>query len=107
MDTDGRLTSWNAGAERLYGWRSDEMVGRDVVALHPPEDLSPESLAEARRRAGSHEPVSRKGWGLRKDGGRFQAETTLSALRDEQGRLHGFSLLARDLEARSDPPAQG
>ncbi len=97
---DGRITSWNAGAQRLHGWRAEEVLGADFGCLYLPSDratrLPQRTLKEvAQRGQGQYE-----GWRLRKDGTRFWAENVWTALRDEEGRLKGYSRLARDVTER-------
>jgi PAS domain S-box-containing protein len=94
-DAQGLLTSWNVGAERLFGWRSEEVLGRDAATLVAPDGPSPDWVAKAREQAAVGDTAAREGVGLKKDGRRFALEATFSALRDEQGRLHGYALLAR------------
>lgn len=100
LGPDGEITSWNSGAERLHGWRGEEVLGRSLASLYLPADranrLPDRLLREAAERGESHH----EGWRLRKDGTRFWADSVLTALRDEQGRLRGFTRLARDVTHR-------
>ncbi|GFO56644.1 hypothetical protein GMSM_36510 [Geomonas sp. Red276] len=95
LDGEGTILSWNGGAEAIYGYRPEEAVGRPLSLLIPPEEGRDKADRELTRaaQAGSLELV---GWRPRKDGSRFWAELTLTALKDESGAPAGFSLVARD-----------
>jgi len=98
---DGTVTSWNAGAERLYGYAAGEILGRSVLTILPPEraeELAPVLLRVARGEAVDHHETV----GLRKDGRRVDVSLTVSPLRDAAGRTVGASVIARDItEART------
>src|SRR5712692_6104464 len=100
LDPSGRVTSWNAGAERIKGYRAEEIVGRNFSCFYPDADIKagkPErELAEAAR-VGRFED---EGWRVRKDGSRFRASVVITALRDEEGRLRGFGKVTRDITER-------
>src|SRR4051812_24933187 len=87
---DGAVVGWLAGAERIFGYRAHEIIGRNVDVLFVPEDrekrLSHTELVTAR---GSGESEDDR-WQLRRDGGRFWASGTLTALHDASGELIGF-----------------
>jgi PAS domain S-box-containing protein len=100
LDVDGRITSWNAGAERIHGWSAEEVIGVDFSRLFLPEDAAagqPRRELETAARLGRFEY---EGWRARKDGVRFWANATLSAVRDERGGLVGFAKITRDLTER-------
>ena len=100
LDPDGFILSWNAGAERLKGYRRDEIVGRHFSIFYPAEDLAegkPAWELEVAARAGRLED---EGWRLRKDGTRFWANVVITALRGESGALVGFAKVTRDLTER-------
>jgi PAS domain S-box-containing protein len=100
LDPLGHVVSWNAGAERLKGYRAEEIIGQHFSVLYPREDVKsgkPEQgLAEAAQRGQSEN----KGWRIRKDGSRFWANVVITALRDPKGSLHGFAKLTRDMTER-------
>src|SRR5688572_11769340 len=100
LDPGGRVASWNAGAERIKGYRPNEIVGRHFSLFYSAEDRAagkPEqALAEALR-AGRFEG---EGWRVCKDGSRFWAEVVITALRDARGALKGFAKVTRDMTAR-------
>ncbi len=99
LDVEGNVVSWNAGAERIKGWMADEILGHHFSTFYPPEarDETPARLLEAARRDGR---VEDEGWRVRRDGGRFWANVVITALRDEDGRLTGFSKVTRDVTER-------
>jgi len=102
LDPQGRVVSWNAGAERLKGYRAEEIIGKHFSVFYPREDLirgTPErNLEEAAQRGQSvHE-----GWRLRKDGSLFWGNVVITALRDLKGNLLGFAKLTRDVTERRE-----
>jgi PAS domain S-box-containing protein len=99
IDSAGRVVSWNRGGEQLMGYRTEEIVGRPIACLFPPEERAAgraEAGIERARAGGRYET---EGWWLRKDGTRFAANVTITALRDTAGGLLGFSLISRDITA--------
>jgi PAS domain S-box-containing protein len=91
------VTSWNAGAERLLGYRSEEILGSDLARLFTLPDAKrgrPEQSLDLARRQGR---VEEEGWRVRKDGTRFQANVISTAVRDDQNRLLGFAQVTRDI----------
>ena len=97
LDPEGRVTTWNAGAERIKGYRADEIIGRHFSCFYVPEDLAagrPEAELATAAAAGRH---AEEGWRVRADGSRFWALSTVTALRDTLGTLVGYSKITRDL----------
>jgi PAS domain S-box-containing protein len=97
LDPDGRIASWNPGAERLLGFTEQEALGLSFAMLFNADDRTagmPEQELDNARRAGSA-PDER--WHVRKDGSRFWASGHTVALRDEQGAVRGFAKVMRDL----------
>ncbi|MBU6402622.1 MAG: PAS domain S-box protein, partial [Verrucomicrobia bacterium] len=94
------VASWNAGAERLKGYQAGEVVGRHFACFYP-EDARrrglPAEQLQIARSAGYYEDES---WRIRKDGSRFLANVVITAVRDQTGRLRGFSKLTRDVTER-------
>ncbi len=96
---DGVITSWNRGAERLFGWTAAEAVGRPITLIIPPERLDEEPrILEKLRRGGrvDHFETVR----VAKDGRRLDISLTISPVRDASGRITGASKIARDVTAR-------
>jgi PAS domain S-box-containing protein len=97
VDADGRVTTWNEGAERVFGYEEGEIVGEDGSVLFTPEDRRsgrPEREMETARTEGRAEDER---WHLRKDGSHFWASGFVRPVRDEEGELLGYSKVARDL----------
>ena len=99
-DLGGRIDSWNPGAERMFGYREDQAVGRPIDVLYAPEDRLAEVPRAELARAGSEGQASNERWLLREDGSRFFASGEIVALRDSGGALVGFVTIARDLTER-------
>ena len=100
LDPSGRVVSWNKGAERLKGYRADEIRGRHFSIFYTQEDRlrgHPEHELRVALAEGSY---AEEGWRVRKDGSRFWASVLITALHDELGRLYGFGKVTRDLTAR-------
>lgn len=100
LDPSGRVTSWNAGAERIKGYSSDEIIGQPFERFFVEEDRAagvPGRLLDSARATGRYES---EGVRLRKDGSRFRAHAVLNALHDSGGRLVGFAKITRDITAR-------
>src|SRR5438270_465813 len=100
LDPGGHIVSWNPGAERIKGYRAEEIVGHDFSAFYPPEEVAAGKPGRELRAAAAEGRVEDEGWRLRKDGSRFWANVVLTALRDPEGRLVGFSKVTRDLTER-------
>ncbi|TCR67856.1 ATP-binding protein [Rhizobium sp. BK376] len=96
LDVDGTITGWSKGAEALLGWSQDEMLGKTLVAIFPPEGgaatLLEAELADARFKGKG----SGEGWRLQKDGGRIWAVGETTPIVDEQRKLVGFVKVLRD-----------
>jgi PAS domain S-box-containing protein len=93
---EGIITSWNRGAERIYGYPAEEVVGRPITVLAPPEraDEIPAILRKVRRgeRVDHYDTLR-----IRKDGGRIYVSITVSPIRDSKGKVAGVSTVARDI----------
>src|SRR5438067_2279089 len=100
LDGAGRVSTWNSGAERIKGYRAEEIVGQHFQRFYPPEAVAegkPARLLAIAEREGRHED---EGWRVRKDGTRFWANTVISPMRDLQGGLIGYAKVTRDLTQR-------
>src|SRR4051812_7342033 len=96
----GHVASWNQGAERIKGYKHDEIIGRHFSCFYPPEDLAsgfPEHELQTALLAGHCEE---EGWRVRKDGSRFWANVVITPLKDESGTVRGFSKITRDITER-------
>ncbi len=100
LDAQGRVASWNPGAERIKGWRSEEVLGLSTTVFFPPEARVSDEPEQLLARAARDGRLRIEGWRVRKDGTRFWAEVTLNALREEDGRLKGYAVVTRDVTER-------
>ncbi|HUR17844.1 MAG TPA: PAS domain S-box protein [Acidimicrobiales bacterium] len=100
LDTDGVVVSWNPGAERIKGYRAEEICGQHFSRFYPPEDVDAGKPTEELRTAAAVGRVEDEGWRVRKDGSRFWASVVISALRDADGNLRGFAKVTRDFTER-------
>ncbi len=100
LDVDGRVATWNAGAQRIKGYRAEDIVGRHFALFYTPEARRAgepqQHLAEAA--ATGHEQY--EGWRVRADGSRFYADVVISALYDPDGQLSGYGKVVRDVIER-------
>ncbi|MCK9297119.1 MAG: ATP-binding protein [Desulfobulbaceae bacterium] len=100
IDPKGRILSWNEGAERIKGYRAEEIFGRHFSCFYPVEDAEqgkPEEQLIIAAEQGSYEEDCLR---VRKDGSKFWANVVITALRDEAGQLRGFSKVIRDISER-------
>lgn len=101
LDPSGRVSSWNAGAERFKGYAASEIVGEHFSRFYTQEDLDKGIPALALRTAAEDGRFEAEGWRLRKDGSRFWANVVIDPIRSEDnGRLLGFTKITRDLTER-------
>ena len=96
IDPDGVVVGWLAGAERLFGYAADEIIGQNASLLFTPEDIQRGQPAWEQMTASNSGESEDDRWQLRKDGGRIWVSGTLTALRDEQHRLLGFAKIMRN-----------
>ena len=100
LDPQGRIVTWNRGAERITLYRADQIIGEHFSIFYPSESIEdglPERELVVATSDGRHED---EGWRLRKGGSRFWANVVITALRDPQGQLVGFGTVTRDLSER-------
>jgi PAS domain S-box-containing protein len=100
LDADGHVNSWNVGAERLKGYKADEILGRHFSAFYPPEDIADGKPQRELSIAVQEGRVEDEGWRLRKDGSRFWANVVITATKDAHGGVIGFSKVTRDFTER-------
>ena len=100
LDADGRVISWNAGAERIAGYSANEIIGQSCTRFYPPEEMAQSRLHRALQVAQTDGRFEEEGWRVRKDGSRFLANVVLTALRDDHGGLRGFAQVTRDITER-------
>lgn len=100
LDPEGRIATWNAGAERFKGYEPEEIIGEHFSRFYTPEDIArrhPWNELEVAAREGRYEE---EGWRVKKDGSRFWASVVITALRGEDGGLRGFGKVTRDITER-------
>jgi PAS domain S-box-containing protein len=100
LDAGGHVMSWNAGAERIKGYRRDEILGSHFSAFYPSEDVQSGKPYRALETAAAEGRFEDEGWRIRKDGSRFYANVVITCIRDSEGRLQGFSKVTRDITER-------
>src|SRR6267378_3910589 len=100
LDPLGHVVSWNNGAERLKGYRAEEILGKHFSTFYTPEDVAnekPQQILEVAVQRGQSED---DGWRVRKGGSRFWANVVVTALRNARGNLQGFAKVTRDMTER-------
>jgi PAS domain S-box-containing protein len=100
LDAEGRVATWNIGAERLKGYKPSEIIGRHFSTFYGEEDLKSRKPWKELEVAIAEGRVEDEGWRIRKDGTRFWANVIITALRDDSGNLVGFAKVTRDLTER-------
>jgi PAS domain S-box-containing protein len=100
LSPDGIVTSWNAGGERLFGYSADEVVGQHSECLYAAEDRDQGLPAAHLLAAAAQGRMASEGLRTRRDGSTFDADVVLTAVRDTQSGLRGFSLVVRDVTER-------
>jgi PAS domain S-box-containing protein len=106
IDTEGNVTNWNLGAQRIKGYAPGEIIGRHFSQFYTDEDRAaglPRRALETADREGKFES---EGWRVRKDGNRFWAHVVMDPLRDETGTLLGFAKITRDITERKEAQAK-
>jgi PAS domain S-box-containing protein len=100
LDPDGHVRSWNAGAQRIKGYAPEEIIGRHFSVFYTADAVARRWPAEELRLTTREGRFEDEGWRVRKDGSRFWANVVITALRDDDGKLVGFSKITRDLTER-------
>jgi PAS domain S-box-containing protein len=106
LDPSGHVVSWNAGAERIKGYRAEEVIGRHFSLFFTPQDCldgRPERLLKQALEQGVAQD---EGWRVRKDGTQFWALAALDVIRDEQGQIIGLAKVTRDITDRRESAMQ-
>jgi PAS domain S-box-containing protein len=100
LDPNGVVATWNEGAQRIKGYRADEIIGKHFSIFYPPEDIVAGKCEMELRVAAAEGRFEDEGIRLRKDGSTFWANVIITALRNESGELIGFAKVTRDLTER-------
>ncbi|HEX2895251.1 MAG TPA: PAS domain S-box protein [Marmoricola sp.] len=102
LDPAGRISSWNAGAERSNGYTADEIIGQHFRVFYPSEQQARKHPEHELEEAVRHGTYDEEGWRVRKDGSQFWASVTITAVRDAEGELVGFAKVTRDTTERRE-----
>jgi PAS domain S-box-containing protein len=100
LDPQGHVASWNPGAERIKGYRAEEIIGKHFSVFYPEQVARSGWPEEELRRATAAGRFEDEGWRIRKDGSRFWANVIISPLRGSDGKLRGFAKVTRDVSER-------
>ena len=100
VDPDGCITTWNIGAERAKGYRSEEVIGRHLSCFYTQDHLEAGIPMQLLKLAEGQGKAVDEGWRVRKDGTQFWADVVITAVHNEQGKLIGFSIVTWDLTER-------
>ena len=100
LNTDGVITNWNAGAERVKGYRAEEIIGQHFSVFYAPKDREDGLPQRALMTAAEDGRFEAEGWRIRKDGSRFWANVVVDAVHDDTGDLIGFAKITRDMTER-------
>jgi PAS domain S-box-containing protein len=100
LDTHGNIATWNTGAERIKGYRADEIVGTHFSRFYPADAIAAGRPTHALEAAAAYGHFQDESWRVRKDGSRFWASVTITAVRDESNELRGFIKITRDMTER-------
>lgn len=101
LDADGVVTNWNAGAQRIKGYRPDEVIGQHFSIFYTDEDRAAGDPAAALAMATTHGSFEKEGRRVRKDGTRFMAHVVIDSIRDSSGEIIGFAKITRDVTERN------
>jgi formate hydrogenlyase transcriptional activator len=102
LDVDGKVVAWYAGAARIYGYTSEEVLGQHVSLFYPDEDAVRAKMDEKLKRAAGEGHTGNECWHVKEDGSRFWANVITMALKDANGDLQGFATVVRDFSDRHE-----
>jgi PAS domain S-box-containing protein len=97
LDVEGNIQNWNAGAERIKGYKEEEILGKNFEVFYTPADRTLKKPKELLKRASELGKAMDEGWRLRKDGTKFWGSITINAVHDDSGAVIGFGKVTRDL----------
>ena len=100
IDPAGKIRIWNKGAERIFGWREEDVLGRSYGIIYPGTEAEAGKPAADLAAALEHGQITEECWQVRKDGSEFLADVNLTALRDARGTLRGYARVMRDVTDR-------
>jgi PAS domain S-box-containing protein len=99
LDEMGNVESWNRGAEKIKGYRAEEILGKNFQIFYTPEDQATDLPQRLLSEAAAYEKVTQEGWRVRKDNSRFWSSVLITAIHSEAGHVIGFTKIIRDLTA--------
>ena len=102
LDEEGRVATWNTGAQRMEGYTAEEIVGKSTTIFYSAEDVAKGKAQELLAQAADRGSVRTEGWRVRKDGTKFRAEVTITALFGDTGHLTGYAKTTRDVTELSN-----
>jgi PAS domain S-box-containing protein len=102
LDPEGRVATWNAGAQRINGYTPEEILGESFARFYPPEEVAARKPERDLAIASASGQCEEEGWRARKDGTRFWASATLTALHDASGGIRGYAAVTRDMTERRE-----
>ena len=100
LDPEGRIVSWNEGAQQIKGYTAEEIIGDHFSRFYTPEDIAAGEPARGLKTAQQRGHFENEGWRVRKDGSRFWANLIITAMYGPDGELRGFSKVTRDITER-------
>ena len=106
LGPDGRVLTWNLGAQRIKGYSADEIIGQHFSVFYTPEERDAGRPATLLGWAAEHGRYEDEGWRVRKDGTRFWADVIITALRDDAGETYAYAKITRDMSERREAEAQ-
>jgi PAS domain S-box-containing protein len=100
LDAEGRVVTWNAGAQRVNGYTAEEIIGQYLAVFYTPEEAGTGAVERELETAKNEGRFEDEGWRMRKDGTRYWANVVLTPVHDGEGKLRGFSKVTRDVTER-------
>lgn len=97
LDADGNIITWNTGAEKIKGYSTEEIIGKNFASFYTADDVAAGKPQRNLREASRRGYIRDQGLRVRKDGSTFEAEVVITALRDDAGKIRGFSKVTRDI----------
>src|SRR5262249_7941566 len=97
LDPNGDITTWNRGAQKIKGYSAEEIIGKNFICFYTAEDVAAGKPQRNLREAVRRGYIRDQGLRVRKDGSTFEAEVIITVLRDEKGKIRGFSKVTRDI----------
>ena len=106
LDAEGRVASWNAGAQRISGYEANDIVGQNFSRFYPRDELERKKPQWELEVAANEGRFEEEGWRVRRDGSSYWANVVITAVRDDTGKLLGFAKVVRDLSERNRVEAE-